>query len=391
MVMRAETWLLPDGIQDVLPQDALRLEALRRRLLDLFASWGYELVVPPLVEYVESLLTGSSHDLDLKTFKIIDQLSGRLMGVRADMTPQVARLDAHSLAIKHTARYCYSGTVLNTTPQALSTCRSPIQIGAEIYGYAGVAADIEVIRLMLHTLQQSGLKTIHLDIGHVAIFRELAKAAQLSAEIEQQLFDIYQRKSLPELQALRSQLPCAEWFMALGILSGDVSIIQQAQTILSDAPATVKQALADMSTVVEALQDFSEWVSISIDLSELRGYHYHTGLVFAAYHQTTAAEIAKGGRYDCVGQAFGRCRPATGFSADLKALVLSFTEANKTQKVFAPAIASVQLAQKIAQLRTQGYVVIQELLDDKTTALDLGCQWQLVPCDDDWQLQAAIA
>ncbi len=389
MVMRAETWLLPDGIQDVLPQDASRLETLRRNLLDLFGSWGYQLVVPPFVEYLDSLLVGASHDLDLMTFKITDQLTGRLMGVRADITPQVARLDAHSLPVEHTARYCYSGTVLNTTPQALSTCRSPIQIGAEIYGYAGVAADIEIIRLMLHTLQQSGLKTVHLDIGHVAIFRELAKAAQLSVEIEQQLFDIYQRKSLPELEALRSHLPYADWFVALGVLSGDISILQQAQTLLSEAPATVKQALTDMRTVVEALQDFSDWVSISIDLSELRGYHYHTGLVFAAYHQGTAAEIAKGGRYDCVGQAFGRCRPATGFSADLKTLVLSFKEANKTQKVFAPITNSAQLAQKIAQLRAQGYVVIQALLDDKTTAQDLGCQWLLALHENEWQLQAA--
>jgi len=202
MVMRAETWLLPDGIQDVLPHDALRLEALRRRLLDLFSSWGYELVFPPLVEYIESLLTGSSHDLDLMTFKITDQLTGRLMGIRADITPQVARLDAHCLPREHTARYCYSSIVLNTMPQALSTCRAPIQIGAELYGYAGVAADLEIIRLMLTTLQQAGLKKIHLDLGHVAIFRELAQAAKLSDLLEHQLFDIYQRKSLPELTAL---------------------------------------------------------------------------------------------------------------------------------------------------------------------------------------------
>ena len=296
MVMRAETWLLPDGIQDVLPHDALRLEALRRRLLDLFSSWGYELVFPPLVEYIESLLTGSSHDLDLMTFKITDQLTGRLMGVRADITPQVARLDAHCLPHEHTARYCYSGTILTTLPQGLSTSRAPIQIGAELYGCAGVAADIEIIRLMLTTLLQAGVPQIHLDLGHVAVFRELAKAAQLSVEQESQLFDIYQRKSLPELQALGSQLPQAEWFVALGQLSGGVQVIEQAQLAFANAPDKVKQALADIQTIVQALQGFADNVSISVDLSELRGYHYHTGLVFAAYTAHSAAEIAKGGR-----------------------------------------------------------------------------------------------
>lgn len=388
MVMRAETWLLPDGIQDVLPNDACRLEALRRRLLDLFNSWGYELVFPPLVEYIESLLTGASHDLDLMTFKITDQLTGRLMGIRADITPQVARLDAHCLPREHTARYCYSSTVLNTLPQALSTCRAPIQIGAEVYGYAGVAADIEIIRLMLTTLQQAGFQKIHLDLGHVAIFRELAQAAQLSETLENQLFDIYQRKSLPELNVLAAELPCAKWFVALGELSGDVSVIAKAQAILSDAPAAVLQAVADIQAVVTALAGFNDLLTLSIDLSELRGYHYHTGLVFAAYSQGSAAEVAKGGRYDCVGEAFGRARPATGFSADLKTLLTAFTAPVVLKKVLAPVFPSSKLLQKIEQLREQGYVVIQQLVNDSTTAQDLGCAWQLVAYQDDWQLEA---
>jgi len=388
MVMRAETWLLPDGIQDVLPHDALRLEALRRRLLDLFSSWGYELVFPPLVEYIESLLTGSSHDLDLMTFKITDQLTGRLMGIRADITPQVARLDAHCLPREHTARYCYSSIVLNTMPQALSTCRAPIQIGAELYGYAGVAADLEIIRLMLTTLQQAGLKKIHLDLGHVAIFRELAQAAKLSDLLEHQLFDIYQRKSLPELTALLPQLPCAPWFAALGELSGNISVIDKAQAVFSEAPAAVLQALAEIKTVVDALNGFENLTSISIDLSELRGYHYHTGLVFAAYSAGSAAEIAKGGRYDCVGEAFGRARPATGFSADLKSLVTFFDAPVVVKKVLAPVGSSVTLVQKIEQLRAQGYVVIQMLAGDTSTAVQLGCEWHLVSHQSDWHLEA---
>lgn len=387
MVTRAETWLLPDGIQDVLPKDAIRLEALRRRLLDLYQSWGYELVFPPLVEYLESLLTGSSHDLELMTCKITDQLTGRLMGVRADITPQVARLDAHCLPHEHTARYCYSGTILTTLPQGLSTSRAPIQIGAELYGCAGVAADIEIIRLMLTTLLQAGVPQIHLDLGHVAVFRELAKAAQLSVEQESQLFDIYQRKSLPELQALGSQLPQAEWFVALGRLSGGVQVIEQAQLAFANAPDKVKQALADIQTIVQALQGFADNVSISVDLSELRGYHYHTGLVFAAYTAHSAAEIAKGGRYDCIGEAFGRARPATGFSADLKTLVSFVEQVAATRKIFAPAIDDNSLQIMMTQLRYQGHIVIQALTDDRSTAQQLGCTQQLVLRQQTWQVE----
>ncbi len=387
MVTRAETWLLPDGIQDVLPKDAIRLEALRRRLLDLYQSWGYELVFPPLVEYLESLLTGSSHDLELMTCKITDQLTGRLMGVRADITPQVARLDAHCLPHEHTARYCYSGTILTTLPQGLSTSRAPIQIGAELYGCAGVAADIEIIRLMLTTLLQAGVPQIHLDLGHVAVFRELAKAAQLSVEQESQLFDIYQRKSLPELQALGSQLPQAEWFVALGQLSGGVQVIEQAQLAFANAPDKVKQALADIQTIVQALQGFADNVSISVDLSELRGYHYHTGLVFAAYTAHSAAEIAKGGRYDCIGEAFGRARPATGFSADLKTLVSFVEQVAATRKIFAPAIDDNSLQIMMTQLRYQGHIVIQALTDDRSTAQQLGCTQQLVLRQQTWQVE----
>lgn len=387
MVTRAETWLLPDGIQDVLPKDAIRLEALRRRLLDLYQSWGYELVFPPLVEYLESLLTGSSHDLELMTCKITDQLTGRLMGVRADITPQVARLDAHCLPHEHTARYCYSGTILTTLPQGLSTSRAPIQIGAELYGCAGVAADIEIIRLMLTTLLQAGVPQIHLDLGHVAVFRELAKAAQLSVEQESQLFDIYQRKSLPVLQALSSQLPQAEWFVALGQLSGGIQVIEQAQQAFANAPDNVKQALTDMQTIVQALQGFADNVSISVDLSELRGYHYHTGLVFAAYTAHSAAEIAKGGRYDCIGEAFGRARPATGFSADLKTLVSFVEQVAATHKIFAPAIDDNSLQIMMTQLRYQGHIVIQALTDDRSTAQQLGCTQQLVLRQQTWQVE----
>ncbi len=386
MVVRAETWLLPDGVQDVLPQDALRLEALRRRLLDMFAVWGYELVFTPLMEYIESLLTGSSSDLDLMTFKITDQLTGRLMGVRADLTPQVARLDAHCLPREHTARYCYSGAVLNTLPQGLSTGRSPIQIGAEIYGYQGIAADIEVIRLMLTTLATAGATNIHLDLGHVTVFRELAKAANLTADLEAQLFDIYQRKSIPELNVLLPQLPHGHWFKALGQLSGETSVLAQATSLLIDAPASVHNALNNLQQVTQALHDSHPQVSVSVDLSELRGYHYHTGLVFAAYTPESASELAKGGRYDHIGEAFGRARPATGFSADLKSLMAFFQCAACTDKIFAPANNDVVLAKVVAQLRAEGRTVIQGLTGDASTMADFGCQQQLVLGQHGWQV-----
>ncbi|RZU47032.1 ATP phosphoribosyltransferase regulatory subunit [Fluviicoccus keumensis] len=380
----AETWLLPDGVQDVLPAEAARLESLRRRLLDLFAVWGYELVFPPLMEYLESLLTGSGHDLDLMTFKITDQLSGRLMGVRADITPQVARLDAHCLPRPHAARYCYSGTVLNTRPQSLEASRSPIQIGAELYGHAGVDADIEILRLMLDMLDASGVREVHLDLGHVAIFRELAVAAGLSPETEARLFDIYQRKSLPELQDLLPQLPHGEWFAALGALSGDASVVEDAVKRLAGVPSAVSQALADLHAVIAALRDSHPQVRLSLDLSELRGYHYHTGLVFAAYVSNSATEIAKGGRYDRIGEAFGRARPATGFSADLKALLAHADAPELPQRIHAPAGHGAALRDAIRHLRASGNIVIQALPGDAAQPADLGCTAVLTEQDGQW-------
>lgn len=385
----AETWLLPDGVQDILPAGAARLESLRRRLLDLFKVHGYELVMPPLMEYLESLLTGSGHDLDLMTFKITDQLSGRLMGVRADITPQVARLDAHCLPSPHAARYCYAGTVLNTRPQSLEASRNPVQIGAELYGHAGVAADIEVLRLMLDMLAASGIAEPHLDLGHVGIFRQLARAAGLDAHTESRLFDIYQRKSLPELQALAADLPKADWFAALGELSGDTGVLAVAAERLDDAPASVRQALADLSAVVGAIRVSHPAVRLSVDLSELRGYHYHTGLVFAAYVSDSATEIAKGGRYDHIGEAFGRARPATGFSADLKSLLAHATAPEPVRRVLAPAGTESGLLAAIAGLRAAGTVVVQALPGDQAAAADLGCNAVLAGQGDVWRVEPA--
>ncbi|MFP5429609.1 MAG: ATP phosphoribosyltransferase regulatory subunit [Gammaproteobacteria bacterium] len=388
MTRSVDTWLLPDGVADVLPAEAARLELLRRRLLDTFAAWGYQLVIPPLMEHLESLLTGSGHDLELMTFKITDQLSGRMMGVRADITPQVARLDAHVLPVAGPARYCYAGTTLNTRPASMAASRCPVQIGAELYGYAGVAGDIEILRLMLDTLALAGCREIHLDLGHVALFRGLAAAAGIDGRDEDTLFDIYQRKAAAELAEFLAGrgLPAAMTtrFDGLLRLAGDHGVLARARDLLGGVSPAMDTALDALDCVVAALAASHPGIRLYVDLTELRGYHYHTGLVFAAYAPGTRAELAKGGRYDHVGEAFGRARPATGFSADLKAL-LAFGNGNALRKaILAPAGDDGVLRAAIADLRHKGEHVVQQLPDDNSSAASLDCERVLVLRDGQW-------
>lgn len=388
MTRSVDTWLLPDGVADVLPAEAARLEQLRRRLLDTFAGWGYQLVIPPLMEHLESLLTGSGHDLELMTFKITDQLSGRMMGVRADITPQVARLDAHVLPVAGPARYCYAGTTLNTRPASMAASRCPVQIGAELYGYAGVAGDIEILRLMLDTLALAGCREIHLDLGHVALFRGLATAAGIDGRDEDILFDIYQRKAAAELTEFLAShsLPdaMAARFEGLLRLAGDASVLTRARTLLDGVSASVDAALDALDAVVAALSVSHGGIRLYVDLTELRGYHYHTGLVFAAYTPGTRAELAKGGRYDDVGQAFGRARAATGFSADLKALLACGDGSAPAHGILAPAGDDTLLRDTITALRAAGERVIQQLPGDASTAASLDCNRVLVARDGQW-------
>lgn len=392
MTRSVDTWLLPDGVADILPAEAARLEQLRRRLLDTFAGWGYQLVIPPLMEHLESLLTGSGHDLELMTFKITDQLSGRMMGVRADITPQVARLDAHVLPVAGPARYCYAGTTLNTRPATMAASRCPVQIGAELYGYAGVAGDIEILRLMLDTLTLAGCREIHLDLGHVALFRGLAAAAGISGRDEDLLFDIYQRKAAAELTEFLSAraLPAvmAARFDGLLRLAGDASVLPRARSLLGGVSPAVDDALTALEAVVSALSVSHGGVQLYIDLTELRGYHYHTGLVFAAYTPGTRAELAKGGRYDDVGQAFGRARAATGFSADLKALLACAEGTAEMQGILAPAGDEAALREAIAALRAAGERVIQQLPGDNSAPATLGCNRVLSARDGQWTVTA---
>lgn len=385
-----DRWLLPDGIEEVLPPEAARVEAARRQVLDLFQRWGYEFVVTPHIEYLESLLTGAGQDLDLRTFKVTDPASGRLMGFRADITPQVARMDAHSLRREGPNRLCYAGSVLHARPRALATSRSPIQLGAELYGDASPASDVEVISLMLDMLAMAEVPDVHMDLGHVGIYRGLARAAGLSGEAEQALFDALQRKAVDEVAALTDGLPAelAGMLRALAELCGSREVLEQAAAVLADAPAVVKAALADLVVIADALAQRFPQLPLYFDLGELRGYHYHTGVVFAAFVPGVGESIAQGGRYDHIGADFGRARPATGFSTDLKTLVtLGQVQLDApVQGIWAPA-EGAGLWQAVQQLRRDGRRVVQALPgQDAASAREAGCDAQLQLREGNWQV-----
>lgn len=364
---RADRWLLPEGVEEVLPPQAHRLETLRREILDLYRSWGYQLVITPMIEYLDSLLVGSSHDLDLHTFKITDQLSGRMMGVRADITPQVARIDARNLHRDGPARLCYADSVLHTRPQGLLSSRVPIRIGAELFGHASVACDIELILLMAETLRLAGIRPVHIVLGHVGIFRGLV--AGLSGDAETELFDLVQRKAHAETDAwLDTNVPdqsAREMLRGLSQLSGDVEVLARAGSLLKAAPAPVLDALHELRQISDAVGQRSGDITLGFDLSELRGYQYHTGTVFAAYTPAHGRAVAKGGRYDEIGKVFGRARPASGFDADLKLLAqLSNRDYPSPRIVLAPGQGDAALQTLIAKLRGSGEIVIQHLGDD---------------------------
>lgn len=359
----SETWLLPDGVADVLPEQAQVIEKLRRRLLDLLTSHGYELVYTPFIEYVESLsLSGhSTTDLDLATFKLIDQLSGRMLGVRADMTPQVARIDAHVRPLEGIARYCYAATVLHTKPQGLSASRAPLQLGAELFGFEGLAADLEMVDLMLSLIKESGFEqNLHLDLGHVDIFRNLSRIAGLSENEEIKLTDLYQRKAIPELAEFVEQVKLGQDFYTLGRYSSDLSTLRQKLSAAVLADNRLQQALDALEQAQSHIKQYWPTINVGVDAAELRGYHYHTGLMFAVYSPNRAVPLAQGGRYDGIGVAFGRERPATGFSCDLYALAQE-QNYQAVPVLTAPAGKDETLQAALAQARQDGFVVIQML------------------------------
>jgi len=388
--MDDKCWLLPEGIDEVLPPQSWVLESLRRDLLDLFHGWGYELVIPPLIEYLDSLLTGAGSDLDIKTFKLTDQMTGRLMGVRADMTPQAARIDAHQLRRDFPTRLCYLGTVLHTRTDGLFDSRDPLQIGAELFGHAGVESDVEILCLMMETLKQTGVKNIYLDLGHVGIFRGLARQAGLDPMAEQALFDVLQRKAMPEIQALLQKLniskSAAEMLAALAELNGE-DAVERAKKVLAKAAPDVWEALNYLEQVAQAVQQRLPNVPLHFDLGELRCYHYQTGVVFAAFVPGRGQEIARGGRYDATGQVFGRARPATGFSADLKTLLqLGHRESpvDEDKSIFAPWSNDLSLLEAIKKLRAQGRRVVCALPGQVGDAVDMDCSEVLKQQNGAW-------
>ncbi|MES2353462.1 MAG: ATP phosphoribosyltransferase regulatory subunit [Pseudomonadota bacterium] len=379
-------WLLPEFIEDILPAEALRVERLRGQLLELFRVHGYQLVMPPMLEYMESLLTGTGWDMDLATFKLVDQLSGRHMGLRADTTPQVARIDAHLLNKQGVVRLCYAGRVLHTLPAGLTRTREPIQIGAEIYGHAGIESDGEVLQLMMAALDAVGVERIHLDLGHVGIFRALASEAGLTPKREQRIFEALQGKDVPALAELTVDLkpPVRNALLKLPELYGGVSVLQAAKALLPPLPA-IASAIGDLQRITDLLGN--KVPEISFDLAELTGYHYHTGIVFAGYARGSADAIVRGGRYDGIGSAFGRARPATGFTIiDLRQLGSLLPAPSLPSGILAPLDDDPVLAEEIQALRANGEVVIVDLSGHETQRAELNCDRQLVLQNGKWQV-----
>jgi ATP phosphoribosyltransferase regulatory subunit len=381
------TWVLPEYIEDILPPEAARIERLRRLVLELFRVHGFELVMPPLLEYLESLLTGTGHDLDLQTFKLVDRLSGRMLGVRADITPQVARIDAHLLNRKGVTRLCYTGSVLHTLPSGMNRTREPLQIGAEIYGHAGIEADVEIQRLMMMALARARVSDAYLDIGHVGIFRSLVGRAGVTEGLESELFAAMQAKNLPALRGLTRRLDrvTREALIALPELYGGSEVLARAGKCLPDTPG-IRAALSSLRALSEELRDVAR--IRCFDLAELRGYRYHSGVVFAAYAEGAPNALALGGRYDEVGKAFGRARAATGFSMDLRELASVRQDEEARPGILAPyAPRDAALQKSINALRARGEIVVVDLPGHAGSRRELGCDRKLSRRAGKWTVE----
>ena len=358
--MMMQNWILPEYIEDILPPDAHRIEIMRRRALDLFRAHGYDLVLPPLIEHVESLRSGTGQDMDLMTFKLVDQMSGRLLGIRADITPQVARIDAQLLNRPGVARLCYAGSVLHTLPLGLTRTREPLQIGADIYGHAEIESDIEIQRLMLDVLSKLEVHKIHLDLGHVGVFRSIAQLSNISGELESELFRALQSKDIAGISELVAPLgkEIRDALCLLPELYGGKEVLELAKKHLSGFPGAL-DAIADLAAVASELAEHVP--DLSFDLAELRGYHYHSGMVFAVYADGCPNAVALGGRYDEVGSAFGRARPATGFSMDLREISSLLPPLADEACIHAPHSKDPDLLNAIAMLRDEGRRVVVDL------------------------------
>ncbi len=386
----ADRWLLPDGVEEILPAEAKAIDSLRRRLLDLYSTWGYDMVIPPLLEYTDSLLIGLGRDVDLLTFKVTDQLSGRTLGIRADITPQTARMDAHSFNRTGANRLCYAGHVVHTRPKNPLATRTPIQAGLEFYGEPSVAADIEVVSLLLESLQLAGLPRLHIDLGHVGIYRAIAADAGLTKAQEDTFFELLQRKATTEIRtwvdANIADQSKAQLFLGLPGLAGNKSVLQKARHLFGSVLAA-QVAVDQLDKVASIIEQRYPTAELYFDLGELRGYHYLTGLVFAAFAPGYGNPIASGGRYDHIGEVFGRARPATGFAVDITAI----SKLGLLKKIGIPAVAVIESSdanqwQAIQNLREQGQRVVA--VGDGANLVELGCDRQLLFQDGCYQVVA---
>lgn len=378
---KVDRWLLPEGIEEVLPDEAQVVERLRRRLLDVYQSWGYDLVIPPLVEFTDSLLSGAGRDLDLLTFKLTDQLSGKMMGVRADITPQTARMDAHSLFRHGPNRLCYAGTVLYTRPRSPLASRSPIQMGVELYGVAGLEADLEVIGLLIEALEEVGITEICLDLGHVGIYRAIEEYLGLPPLQRAELFDLLQGKSCELNSWIEANIEDSDsacLLQHLPGLSGDIEVLDRAREIFSSAPAEIELAIDEVQVVVDDLSRRYPQLRLYLDLCELEGYHYHTGIVFAAYSENARHALGQGGRYDDIGESFGRARPATGFSIDLKSVAKATQALTPFMGIYAPPSDDLIQWQFIRKLRADGARVVVGFSGETPDFNELRCDRILV-------------
>jgi ATP phosphoribosyltransferase regulatory subunit len=386
-------WLLPEDIADVLPAKARKVEQLRRSLLDLYRSYGYELVAPPLLEFLDSLLTGTGSDLNLQTFKLVDQLSGRTLGLRADMTPQVARIDAHLLNRTGVTRLCYAGSIAHTRTPIGCTSREELQLGAEIYGHAGWEADLEALTLLLQTLQTAGLKQVYLDLSHAGILTGILADQTVSKEEIETLYGLLQSKDRSSLASWSRNLPqpVGQALMALTELSGPATdVLVKARKVLP-SNALVSDALALLEQLTNAIARVPSAPEVSIDLADLRGYQYHSGMMFTAYVDALPQPIARGGRYDHVGQAFGRARPATGFSIDLLTLAGLSTDLEERSAILAPWISDAGLNAAIQALRAGGEIVVQLAPGDAALSAEYRLDRVLVEQGGTWKVQPKSA
>ncbi len=378
-------WVLPDHIADVLPSEARHIEEIRRDLLDMARCYGYELVMPPLLEHLESLLSGTGEALDLHTFKLVDQLSGRMMGLRADSTPQVARIDAHLLNRRGVTRLCYCGPVLHTRPAAPHATREPLQFGAEIYGHSGLEADLEILTLALDALKSAQVGALTVDLADARIVDALLTPSGLSAAQQVQVHAALAAKDRSELTALVQHCPAAtaQGLLALVELYGDVAVLAQARSALPDLPG-IREALANL----EWLAGHLDGVRVSFDLADLRGYAYYTGARFSVFAAGASDALARGGRYDEVGSVFGRKRPAVGFSLDVKMLASAAAVRPLRAAVRAPWGEAPALRAAIAQLRQQGETVVCVLPGHESEVDEFQCDRELVQTAGQWVVTA---